>query len=71
MPPRKKDPTKMRKNLDVNINTAKKIAKKAIDKGTNFKNLSEQVLDDYANNKLINKLQSASLTKCAEEALKK
>jgi len=69
--PKEKEKTTVRKNIDVKIDTAKKIAKKAIDKGTNFKNLSEQVLDDYANNKLINKLQSESLTKCAEEALKK
>lgn len=69
--PKEKEKTTVRKNIDVNIDTAKKIAKKAIDKGTNFKNLSEQVLDDYANNKLINKIQADSLTKCAEEALKK
>lgn len=49
MPPRKKKDGCIRKNIDVKIETVKKIAKKAIDDGTNFKRLTENILDDYAN----------------------
>ena len=67
---RKKDPTKQWKNLEIDKGAIKIISKRAIDEGTDFKNLSESILVDYANNKLISKLQSDSLTKCADEALK-
>ena len=67
---RKKDPTKQWKNLEIDKDAIKIISKRAIDEGTDFKNLSEKVLEDYANNKIISKLQSDSLTKCADEALK-
>ena len=65
---RKKDPTKQWKNLEIDKGAIKIISKRAIDEGTDFKNLSEKVLVDYS--KLISKLQSDSLTKCADEALK-
>jgi len=66
--PKEKEKTTVRKNIDVDAVTVKIIAKEAIDKGTNFKNLSETILKDHAI--LINKLQSEALKKCAEEALK-
>ena len=65
---RKKDPTKQWKNLEIDKGAIKIISKRAIDEGTDFKNLSEKVLVDYS--KLISKLQSDSLTKCADEVLK-
>ena len=65
---RKKDPTKQWKNLEIDKDAIKIISKRAIDEGTDFKNLSEKVLVDYS--KLISKLQSDSLTKCADEVLK-
>ena len=39
-----------RKNLDLTEDCIKEIAKEAIDKGTNFKNLAQNILENYAKN---------------------
>jgi hypothetical protein len=48
MPPRKKKDGCVRKNLDIDATAVKKIAKIAIDEGTNFKKKSETILKEYA-----------------------
>lgn len=37
-----------RKNLDLTEDCIKEIAKEAIDKGTDFKNLAQDILENYA-----------------------
>lgn len=44
-----------RKNLDLTENCIKEIAKEAIDKGTDFKNLAQNILENYAKNIIANK----------------
>lgn len=39
---------KVRKNIDLSAEAVRSISVEAAKKGTNFKNLSEQILEDYA-----------------------
>ena len=47
-----------RKNLDLTEDCIKEIAKEAIDKGTDFKNLAQDILEAHAKNLIADKQKS-------------
>ena len=47
-----------RKNLDLTEDCIKEIAKEAIDKGTDFKNLAQNILEIHAKNLIADKQKS-------------
>jgi len=47
-----------RKNLDLTVNCIKEIAKEAIDKNTDFKNLAQNVLEAHAKNLIADRQKS-------------
>jgi hypothetical protein len=48
-----------RKNLDLTEDCIKEIAKEAIDKGTDFKNLAQDILENHAKNLIALKRQKS------------
>lgn len=47
-----------RKNLDLTEDCIKEIAKEAIDKGTDFKNLAQEILEAHAKTLIANRQKS-------------
>ena len=47
-----------RKNLDLTEDCIKEIAKEAIDKGTDFKNLAQDILEAHAKNLIADRQKS-------------